>query len=128
MLCHIFSHSVHFLTYVSNDDASFILVGRQFQTTTPIPLTNFTFVQKLFINRIKHLTFVQKLFINRIKHLTFVQKLFINRIKHSFPIYYRLPSPSVTINVLQPELRSGKECFIVIVLYIPFQHTRLKWQ
>ena len=34
-LCYIFSHSVHFLTNVSNDDASFILVGRLFQTTTP---------------------------------------------------------------------------------------------
>ena len=33
--CYIFSHSVHFLTNVSNDGASLILVGRLFQTTTP---------------------------------------------------------------------------------------------
>ena len=33
--CYILSHSVHFLTNVSNDDASLILVGRLFQTTTP---------------------------------------------------------------------------------------------
>ena len=33
MLRHIFCHSVHNLTNVSNDDANLILVGRLFQTT-----------------------------------------------------------------------------------------------
>ena len=33
--CYILSRSVHFLTNVSNDDASLILVRRLFQTTTP---------------------------------------------------------------------------------------------
>ena len=31
----MFSHSVHNLTNVSSDDATLILVGRLFQTTTP---------------------------------------------------------------------------------------------
>ena len=35
MLRYIFSHSVQNLTYVSSDDATLILVGRLFQTTTP---------------------------------------------------------------------------------------------
>ena len=35
MLRYIFSHSVHNLTNVSSDDATLILVGRLFQTTTP---------------------------------------------------------------------------------------------
>ena len=35
MLRYIFSHSVHGLTNVSNDDATLILVERLFQTTTP---------------------------------------------------------------------------------------------
>ena len=35
MLRYIFSHSVHNLTNAPSDDATLILVGRLFQTTTP---------------------------------------------------------------------------------------------
>ena len=35
MLRYIFSHLVHNPTNVSSDDATMILVGRLFQTTTP---------------------------------------------------------------------------------------------
>ena len=37
MLRYNFSHSVHNLTDVSNGDATWILVGRLFQTTTQSP-------------------------------------------------------------------------------------------
>ena len=34
----------------------------------------------------------------------------------------------ITLGLSKPLRKYGKECYIIIVIHIPFQHTGLKWQ